>query len=89
MIEARPQPLEAAAHPRLDRAERLPQMLREFRVRQALEEGQRDRLLLGRLERVEAALDRKGVRAGDQPIVRSCLKCAQIRVLSDRGTSIR
>ena len=28
------------------------------------------------------------VRAGDQPIVRSCLKCAQIRVLPDRGTSI-
>jgi hypothetical protein len=28
------------------------------------------------------------VRAGDQPVVRSCLKCAQIRVLPDRGTSI-
>jgi len=28
------------------------------------------------------------VRAGDQPVVRSCLKCARIRVLPDRGTSI-
>jgi len=28
------------------------------------------------------------VRAGDHPVVRSCLKCAQIRVLPDRGASI-
>jgi hypothetical protein len=28
------------------------------------------------------------VRAGDQPVVRSGLKCTQIRVLPDRGTSI-
>ncbi len=28
------------------------------------------------------------VRVGDQPVARSCLKCAQIRALPDRGTSI-
>ena len=54
MLEALLQPLESAPHPRLDRAERLAELARELGVRQALEERERDRLLLPALECVDA-----------------------------------
>src|SRR5438105_9897022 len=70
-VEAIPQTLEAAAHPRLDSAERLSQMLGELGVRLALEKGQSYRLLLTRFERVDASPDRARVRAGEQHLQRS------------------
>src|SRR6185436_2031015 len=59
-FKAAPQLRQTAAHPGLDRAERLAQVLRELGVRQAVEERERDRLALPGIQAAQAARHRAG-----------------------------